>query len=98
MKPLVTAILVLAAAAPSSVAAQQSDTGITTRISVTPNHSGAAVARGNYPAISADGRYVAFHSTSAGFVSGDTNGESDVFLRDLQTQVTTRISVTASGR
>jgi hypothetical protein len=32
-------------------------------------------------AISADGRYIAFHSYAADLVPGDTNGFADVFLR-----------------
>jgi hypothetical protein len=34
-------------------------------------------------AVSADGRYVVFHTNSANLVNGDTKGKSDVFLRDL---------------
>ena len=34
------------------------------------------------PAVSADGRYVAFASEASNLVSGDTNGVSDIFLRD----------------
>jgi Tol biopolymer transport system component len=37
------------------------------------------------PSISADGRFVAFASSAADLVPGDTNGRSDVFVRDLQT-------------
>ena len=37
------------------------------------------------PAISADGRYVAFRSFASNLVSGDTNGTYDVFVRDRQT-------------
>src|SRR5580765_5606012 len=44
-------------------------------------------------AISADGRYVAFWSDATDLVDGDTNGFSDVFLRDRQTGATVRISV-----
>lgn len=36
------------------------------------------------PAISADGRYVAFYSFASNLVPGDTNDELDVFVRDLQ--------------
>jgi hypothetical protein len=35
-----------------------------------------------YPAISADGRYVAFNSGASNLVSGDTNGAWDVFVHD----------------
>jgi hypothetical protein len=39
--------------------------------------------------ISADGRYVAFESYASNLVSGDTNGQGDIFLRDTQTGTTT---------
>jgi Tol biopolymer transport system component len=44
------------------------------------------------PAISGDGRYVAFTSGADNLVAGDTNGLSDVFLRDLQAGTTTMLS------
>lgn len=34
------------------------------------------------PAINADGRYVAFESEASNLVAGDTNGKSDIFIRD----------------
>ncbi len=37
-----------------------------------------------HPSISADGRYVAFHSTATNLVTGDTNGAVDAFVRDRQ--------------
>ncbi|HEY5197636.1 MAG TPA: hypothetical protein VIJ51_11495 [Solirubrobacteraceae bacterium] len=49
------------------------------------------------PAISADGRYVAFASTAANLVAGDTNGVSDVFVADLTTGAITRVSVAHGG-
>ena len=49
------------------------------------------------PAISADGRYVAFDSTADNLVAGDTNKAMDVFLRDLQAGTTALISVNTSG-
>lgn len=49
------------------------------------------------PAISRDGRYVAFCSEQPTLVGGDTNGVMDVFVRDRQTRTTTRISVSSSG-
>ena len=35
------------------------------------------------PAISADGRFVAFESDATNLVPGDTNGVHDVFVRTL---------------
>jgi Tol biopolymer transport system component len=49
------------------------------------------------PVISADGRYVAFTSSAANLVAGDTNGVSDVFVRDLLTETTVLVSVNTAG-
>jgi Tol biopolymer transport system component len=65
---------------------------VTRRISVGPGGQQAndgSVA----PAISADGRYVAFRSYASNLVAGDTNGATDVFVRDRVAQVTRRVSV-----
>lgn len=48
-------------------------------------------------AVAADGRYVAFASTATNLVPGDTNHASDVFVRDVQTGTTQRVSVTSTG-
>jgi subtilisin family serine protease/Tol biopolymer transport system component len=48
------------------------------------------------PSLSGNGRYVTFDSTST-FVSGDTNGTSDVFVYDRATRLIERISVNDSG-
>jgi Tol biopolymer transport system component len=47
--------------------------------------------------ISADGRYVVFDSAGDDLVAGDTNQKTDVFLRDLQSGSTVRLSVDSSG-
>ncbi|MBL8955254.1 MAG: PD40 domain-containing protein [Myxococcaceae bacterium] len=44
--------------------------------------------------LSADGRYVAFSSTGADVVAGDSNGREDVFLRDTCRGVTGCVPVT----
>ncbi len=49
------------------------------------------------PSISEDGRYVAFYSWASNLVTGDTNGYSDVFVRDLQSGGTERVSVSSGG-
>lgn len=48
-------------------------------------------------AISADGRVVAFDSSATNVVSGDTNGASDIFVRNLATGALQRASTDASG-
>jgi Tol biopolymer transport system component len=49
------------------------------------------------PVISADGRFVAFVSTANNLIRNDTNGKSDVFVRDLFTSTTTRVSLTSAN-
>jgi Tol biopolymer transport system component len=49
------------------------------------------------PSISGDGRYVVFESDATNLVLGDTNGASDVFVRDLQAGATTRVSLGGGG-
>ena len=49
------------------------------------------------PAISADGRFVAFSSAASNLVAGDTNGLDDIFVRDRQANTTTRVSVAPGG-
>jgi len=48
--------------------------------------------------LSADGRFVAFHSDSDNLVPNDTNGGSDVFVRDRLTGTTERVSVSSNGK
>jgi Tol biopolymer transport system component len=49
------------------------------------------------PAISGDGRYVAFTSAADNLVTGDTNKALDVFVRDLQNQTTALVSLGMDG-
>jgi Tol biopolymer transport system component len=71
-------------------------TGATTRINTATDGTDAN-SFGFYPAISADGRYVTYHSSATNLVTGDTNGASDIFLTDTTTGVTTRISTATDG-
>lgn len=72
-------------------------TGATTeRVSLTGAGNQSAGAATD-AAISADGRFVVFESAAADLVAGDTNGVSDIFVRDRTSATTTRVSVTAAG-
>jgi Tol biopolymer transport system component len=66
--------------------------GTTSRVSVSSS-GGDADGYGSFGHIAADGRYVAFLSDAGNLVAGDTNGVDDVFVRDLQTGTTERVSV-----
>ena len=70
--------------------------GTTTRVSVdSAGHEGNESSW--YGAISTDGRYVAFYSFASNLVAGDTNGQSDVFVRDIVAGTTTRVSISNAG-
>src|SRR3989442_538408 len=49
------------------------------------------------PSISADGQLVAFASDATNLVAGDTNGVEDIFVHDLTTGQTVRVSVNSAG-
>ena len=72
-------------------------TGTTERVSVATGGVEATGGNSTFAAISADGRFVAFDSDATDLVSGDTNGKSDVFVHDLQTGTTERVSVATGG-
>ena len=70
--------------------------GTTERIGVSSNGTGA---NNNTldPAISVNGRFVAFESSATNLGSGDTTGYADVFLRDRQLSTTERVSRVHGG-
>jgi Tol biopolymer transport system component len=49
------------------------------------------------PSMSADGRFVVFESRATNLVSGDSNGQNDIFVHDTLNHVTTRVSVASGG-
>ena len=78
--------------------------GINTVVSVNNSGNGQG-GNGNSPhdtsgqnqAISADGKFVAFTSNASNLVANDTNGFTDVFLRNLITGSTSRVNISTSG-
>jgi Tol biopolymer transport system component len=67
-------------------------TGRTARVNVAGENIQANAA-GEHPAVSANGRWVAFSSFASNLVAGDTNGTWDVFVRDTVLRQTSRVSV-----
>jgi Tol biopolymer transport system component len=49
------------------------------------------------PSISADGRYIAFHSYASNLVANDTNQKSDIFVYERETGTLSRVSVRSKG-
>src|SRR5688572_8957585 len=73
--------------------------GVTMRVSVDSNgmQANGRSYTGTTPVISADGRYVTFHSSVTNLVPDDTNTQNDIFVHDIQTGNTTRASVDSNG-
>src|SRR5205814_9698048 len=65
---------------------------------VSVGKAGAGTGPSGRPSVSLDGRVVAFESAAADLVARDTNGATDVFLRDVARGATLRASVDANGR
>ncbi|HYD47905.1 MAG TPA: hypothetical protein VEB21_06130 [Terriglobales bacterium] len=74
--------------------------GSTERVSVSSEgaqaNRGSQVA-GGAPSLDATATTVAFYSDASNLVAGDSNGQTDVFLRDLDADTTTLVSVAADG-
>ncbi len=74
------------------------ETGETTRVSVSTDGVQANEGTGGWPpAISADGRYVAFISYASNLVVDDSNDKLDAFVHDRETGETVRVSVASDG-
>ncbi|MEG4143910.1 TolB family protein, partial [Microcoleus sp. Pol7_B1] len=74
------------------------DTLANTTIRVSVDSAGnQANSDSSIPFISADRRFVVFESNATNLVPGDTNNERDIFVRDLLTNTTTRVSVDSAS-
>ncbi len=91
---IITPVLLIIALLNASVHADQPFSIV--RVS-TDSAGGQSNNYSDYPIVSADGRYVIFHSAATNLVAGDTNGDIDAFIKDTQTGVITRISTDGSG-
>lgn len=69
----------------------------TTRVSTDSSGVQATGSHDYQPAISNDGRYVVFSSTASNLVAGDTNNQSDIFIKELATGAIQRVSMSAAG-
>jgi len=74
------------------------DTVAETTVRISVDSSGTEGNAGSFSAaISFDGHCVAFESAANNLVVNDTNGASDIFVRDLAAGTTARVSVSTSG-
>jgi Tol biopolymer transport system component len=80
------------------VFARDNSSGAIERVSVSSTEAQADTGFNcDAPAISADGRFVAFQSDGVGLVPNDTSTNSDVFVRDRELGTTERVSVGSDG-
>jgi Tol biopolymer transport system component len=71
-------------------------TGVTQRISIDSiGNEGNGISA--QPSISADGRFVAFYSSSNNLIPSDTNADTDIFVHDRLTRTVERVSVSSLG-
>ncbi len=80
----------------SSIYVHNRQTGETRLVSVASSGIPANLAS-EAPSISGDGRFVSFSSIATTLVSGDIFGYADIFVHELATGETTRVSVASDG-
>jgi Tol biopolymer transport system component len=81
----------------SDVFLRNRDTGKTKRVNVPTSDAQAEGGGVSRPAISADGRVVAFESSATNLVPNDENTQEDIFVRILPAQRTRRMSLLSNG-
>src|SRR3954454_17600796 len=84
------AVLLLAGTAPAALAGKTEMASVSSA-GIQGNDDSAR------PTISGNGAVVAFESAATTLVGGDTNGQTDIFVRDRRTGKTVRASVSSSG-
>lgn len=94
MRSLLLVAAALLAASPTLASPPWEASLVSADADGTPGNNGSS----GQPSLSADGRLVAFSSYASNLVSDDTNGRSDVFVRDRLAGVTQRVSVDRDGR
>ena len=71
--------------------ARADDTALVTTV------DGTSTLSGQICDVTPDGRYVLFTSSSTAYVPNDTNGQPDLFVRDMQTGAVERVNVASDG-
>ena len=94
LRPVAAALALLAPALPASAQNPVSRASLDA-LGGEGNGDSGVLSRGS---ISEDGRWVAFDSQATNLVPNDTNGTSDIFVKDLQTGAIVRITEDSSGR
>ncbi len=72
-------------------------TGALTRVNTTASGAQSSSSNCTWPYISGDGSTVAFSSTASNLVAGDSNGDWDIFAKEVATGSIERLSVRPNG-
>lgn len=95
---LASSLVALTALTPVSAAQVTTRVSVDTRGIEGNGHSGAFANGGLWgPAITPDGRWIAFESQASNLAAADANSLRDVFVHDRQTGVSERVSLASSG-
>jgi Tol biopolymer transport system component len=71
--------------------------GTTSRVNIDTSGNQSNGSASGFPDLSDDGRYVIFSSNDSNLVPGDTNGFTDIFVRDRTLGTTVRMTLTSTG-
>lgn len=82
---------------PVNVFLRDRSNGTTELMSVDVSGLAGGDANSSPKGLSIDGRYALFESSASNLVGGDTNGASDIFIRDRVNGATTLVSVNTNG-
>ncbi|HVL91241.1 MAG TPA: hypothetical protein VM841_13490, partial [Actinomycetota bacterium] len=97
-RAIASSILVAAAAGLLAPPARATSAGTTQRASVPVSGVDSAPGRSSFnPAVSFDGRFVAFDSDSPALIEHDRNDHADVFRFDRRSGTVERVSVSSGG-
>ncbi len=82
---------------PSQVYCYDFQTGASTLVSTAYGSGEAAAGVSDSPAVSANGRFIAYRSAAENIVPGDLNGQPDIFVYDRQSGTNRLLSISNSG-
>jgi Tol biopolymer transport system component len=93
-----TSVITTTAGVPGVANVYVRDRAAGTTTLVSARDGGPAIAASRAPAISRDGRFVAFQSDDDGLAPGDDNGRTDVLVRELRSSAISLVSVATAGQ
>jgi hypothetical protein len=97
LRPLFTSAVLVTAAAASPLLSAEAGAQVQTVISTASDGTPGVGLTFSHVAVNASGRFVVFVTNAPNLVPGDDNTSFDVFVKDRQTNATSRVSVASDG-